>query len=76
MVITVGFPLQAIVQVVNDIVAPVLVIDAPATIIKAVFVAVKVLLTLLVNGAVLPFNLKFEVPLTVIVPEFVIEPPA
>ncbi|MCO5950043.1 hypothetical protein [Mucilaginibacter flavidus] len=74
--ITVGFPLQAIVQVVNDMVAPVLVIDAPATIIKAVFVAVKVLLTLLVNGAVLPFNLNVEVPLVVMVPEFVTEAPA
>jgi hypothetical protein len=63
------------VQVVNDMVAPVLVIDAPATIIKAVFVAVKILLTLLVNGAVLPFNLKVEVPLAVMVPEFVSEPP-
>ena len=73
---TVGLPLQATVQVVNDMVAPVLVIDAPATNIKAVFVAVKVLLTLLVNGAVLPFSLKVEVPLVVIVPEFVTEAPA
>lgn len=62
-------------QDVNDMVAPVLVIDAPATIIKAVFAAVNVLFILLVNGAVFPFSLKFDVPLTVMVPEFVIAPP-
>ena len=62
-------------QDVNDIVAPVFVIDEPATIINAALAAVKVLFTLLVNGAVLPLSLKFDVPLTVIVPEFVIDPP-
>ena len=76
LVITVGLPLAAIVHDVNDMVAPVLVIDEPETMIKAVLVAVNVLLTLLVSGAVLPFSLKFDVPLTVMVPEFVIEPPA
>ena len=74
--ITVALPLQAIVHDVNDIVAPVLVIDEPATIIKAEFAAVNVLLTLLVSGAVLPFNLKVDVALTAIAPEFVIEAPA
>jgi len=76
LVITVALPLQAIVHDVNDIVAPVLVIDEPATIIKAEFAAVNVLLTLLVSGAVLPFNLKVDVALTAIAPEFVIEAPA
>jgi hypothetical protein len=72
LVITVGLPLQFMVQDVNNIVAPVLVIDAPATIINAVFVAANVLFILLVNEAVFPVNLKFEAPLTTIMPELVI----
>jgi len=76
LVITVGLPLQFMVHLVNDMVAPVLVICAPATIMTAVFVAVNVLFILLVNAAVFPFSLKFEAPLNIIVPELVIvEPP-